>query len=82
MPNPVKVAVVGGGVAALSAAVHLLEIWDARRRARLPAVPLELHLFAPLVPHAGSEGSGLGGKAMSRTYDGRYDAAHADIGNQ
>ncbi len=79
MPNPVKVAVVGGGVAALSAAIHLVEIWDARRRALLPAVPLELHLFAPLVPHAGSEGSGLGGKAMSRAYEGRYDAAHANM---
>ena len=82
MPAPVKVAVVGGGVAALSSAIHLLEIWDARRKAHLPPLPLELHVIAPLAPHAGSEGSGLGGKAMSRSYEGRYDAAHDGMDRQ
>lgn len=64
------VAVLGGGVAGLSAALHLVELWMA---APAGGDRLRLTLVAPLVP-TGGDGSGLGGKAMSRSYDGPVDA--------
>lgn len=67
------VAVIGGGVAGLASAMHLVELWQARRAADLPTEPLRICLLAPLVP-TGGDGSGLGGKAMSRSYAGPVDA--------
>ncbi len=66
-----RIAVAGGGVAGLSAVARLLEI-----AAVAGPDPLEIVFVAPLVPGEGSDGSGLGGKAMSRSFIGRYDAAH------
>lgn len=74
--EPVRLTVLGGGVAGLAAVYRVLELWEARRAAGLPARPLDLHFVAQLVPDAHSEGSGLGGKAMSRHFEGRYDLAH------
>ena len=71
MPN--KIAVVGAGVAGLSTVTHLLEIWEARRAAGLPVEPLEITFIAALTLDHYEDGSGLAGKAMSRTYDGPYD---------
>ncbi len=74
---PVKVAVIGGGVAGLSAAMHLVELWQAARDAARrgdapPPQPLTIQLVSPLAP-TGGDGSGLGGKAMSRSFDGPAD---------
>lgn len=77
--NPLRVAVIGGGVAGLSTAWHLLELWEAAGEEGRDVPPLELHLVAQLVPHAESEGSGLGGKAMSRHFEGRHDLAHGGL---
>lgn len=84
-----RIAVAGGGVAGLSAVLHLLEIQQralagagARGGSALPTAELEIVFIAPLVPGEGSEGSGLGGKAMSRTFVGRYDAAHENMDRQ
>ena len=71
MPN--KIAVVGAGVAGLSTVTHLLEIWEARRKAGLPVEPIEITFVASLTLDHYEDGSGLAGKAMSRTYDGPYD---------
>ena len=68
-----RLAVAGGGVAGLSAALHLLQIAEHSRE------PVEIVFIAPLVPTPGGEGSGLGGKAMSRSFTGRYDAAHENM---
>lgn len=68
-----SVAVVGGGVAGLTAAFHMVELWQARRAAGQGDDPLELRILAPLVP-TGGDGSGLGGKAMSRAFTGPLDA--------
>ncbi len=72
MSETVRVGVIGGGVAGLSTAWHLVELWSAR--SLQPDPPrLELHFVAMLAPHPGGNGSGLGGKAMSRTYTGWID---------
>jgi len=69
-----RVVVIGGGVAALSAAIHLLELCDADR-----ARALQVDLLAPLLPDRDlegritSNGSGLGGKAMARNFEGEFD---------
>lgn len=68
--------VAGGGVAALAAASHLVELEAVRTPEERAGDPLEIVLVAPLVPHPDSEGSGLGGKAMSRSFAGRYDEKH------
>jgi len=73
-----RIAVAGGGVAGLSTVFHLLEIEEAAAREGR-AEPLEILFVAPLVPGPGSEGSGLGGKAMSRSFVGRYDPAHDNM---
>lgn len=67
-----RIAVVGSGVAGLAAVYHLLELW----KAHPGDDPLHVTLYAPLVPHAGSDGSGLGGKAMSRHFEGYTDLKH------
>jgi hypothetical protein len=74
-----RIAVAGGGVAGLSAVLHLLEIEQQVAAEPGTPDPLEIVYVAPLVPHAGSEGSGLGGKAMSRSFVGRYDTAHGGM---
>jgi len=68
-----KVAVVGAGVAGLCTTEHLMELWDARRAAGLPTGKLEILLIAALSLHEHGDGSGLGGKAMSRAYEGMID---------
>lgn len=70
-----RVAIVGSGVAGLASAYHWLEMW----RAHPGSDPLHLTLYAALVPHDGSDGSGLGGKAMSRHFEGYIDHAHNDM---
>ncbi len=70
-----KVAIVGSGVAGLAAAYHWLELWAAHPGSE----PLQLTLYAALVPTTGSDGSGLGGKAMSRHFEGYVDHAHNDM---
>jgi len=67
------VAVIGGGVAGLAAASHLVELWEAHHAEGRPPAELHLRLLAPLVP-TGGDGSGLGGKAMSRSFEGPADA--------
>ncbi len=67
------IAVIGGGVAGLSAAMHLVEIHEARGK---DAPPLAITLIAPLIPSPGSPGNGVGGKAMSRSYEGYFDTQH------
>lgn len=82
MSERVRLAVVGGGVAGLATVYHLLEVVASRRAAGVAGAHLDLTFIAQLVPHddgtsaKDSEGSGLGGKAMSRAYEGRYDTAH------
>ncbi|MFZ5482416.1 MAG: hypothetical protein ACOZNI_36980 [Myxococcota bacterium] len=73
MAETKRVAVVGAGVAGLSAAWHLAELWKARHAGRADAPNLEITLIGQLVPHEGSVGSGLAGKAMSRSFAGRTD---------
>lgn len=68
-----KVAVVGAGVAGLSTVMHLIELWEARLRAGLPTGKLDILHVAALSPEHYSDGSGLGGKAMSRTFQGLVD---------
>ncbi|RME23294.1 MAG: hypothetical protein D6798_13830 [Deltaproteobacteria bacterium] len=65
------VTVVGAGVSGLAATMHLIELWTAAGADPdgAAAEPLEIHLVAPLVP-TGGNGSGLGGKAMSREFEG------------
>lgn len=70
-----RIAVAGGGVAGLSTVFHLLEI-EERRAHDGNAEPIEILFVSPLIPHEGSEGSGLGGKAMSRSYVGKFDVSH------
>ncbi len=65
-----SVAILGGGVAGLTSAYHLIELWQSAGRVH---DPLTIHLVSPLVP-TGGDGSGLGGKAMSRSYVGPADA--------
>lgn len=65
-----SVAILGGGVAGLTSAYHLIELWEQAGRAQ---DPLTIHLVAPLAP-TGGDGSGLGGKAMSRHFVGPADA--------
>ncbi|MCK6504661.1 hypothetical protein L6R53_14865 [Myxococcota bacterium] len=67
-----SVVVVGGGVAGLTAAFHLVELWREAGDAH-GGEPLDLRILAPLVP-TGGDGSGLGGKAMSRAFTGPRDA--------
>ncbi|MCB9777874.1 MAG: hypothetical protein H6742_04860 [Alphaproteobacteria bacterium] len=69
----VTVAVIGGGVAGLTSAAHLIELWAAARAERRSLPELRIRLVAPLVP-TGGDGSGLGGKAMSRSFEGPADA--------
>jgi hypothetical protein len=70
MAEVVRVAVVGGGVTGLCAAWHLVELWQAAG----PDTPrLEIDLVAMLLPHEGGDGSGVGGKAMSRSWTGWID---------
>lgn len=71
MPN--KIAVVGAGVAGLSTVTHLMEIWEARKAAGLPVDRLEITFVASLTLDHYADGSGLAGKAMSRSYEGPYD---------
>lgn len=68
-----RVAVVGAGVAGLCSARHLIELWDARRAAGLPTGRLEILLVASLSLDHYQDGSGLGGKAMSRSFQGLVD---------
>ncbi|NOY25009.1 MAG: hypothetical protein GXP62_03965 [Oligoflexia bacterium] len=70
---PKSVVVIGGGVSGLTAAYHLVELWQARRLADPQSEPLHIQLIAPLVPTQDAKAGGLGGKAMSRTYDGPTD---------
>jgi hypothetical protein len=70
-----RIAILGGGVSAMSAAYHLVELW----RADGTSEPLTIRLIAPLVPDEGSDASGVGGKAMSRSFIGRYDHAHGGL---
>lgn len=63
-----RVAVVGGGVAGLSTAWHLVELWKASPQAG----PLALTFYTSLAPGVG-DGSGLGGKAASRSFTGPVD---------
>lgn len=83
---PVKrrphVVVAGGGIAGLSATIHLLELADAARQAGAPR-DFTLTFLAPLLPDRNektgrieSNGSGLGGKAMARHYVGLVDEKH------
>lgn len=65
-----SVAILGGGVAGLTSAYHLIELWQCGGRDQ---DPLTIHLVAPLTP-TGGDGSGLGGKAMSRAFVGPADA--------
>jgi hypothetical protein len=69
-----QVAIVGGGVAGLSCAWHLIELLKASKK----PFPLTIELFTMLAP-TGGEGNGLGGKAMSRSFEGRYDTAHNNM---
>lgn len=71
--NTLRVGVLGAGVSGLSTAWSWLELWEARRRAGLPDLKLELTLIAALTLDGYIDGSGLGGKAMSRTFVGRMD---------
>lgn len=71
--STLRVGVVGAGVAGLSTAWHWLDIWEARRRAGLTDLKLELTLIAALTLDGYVDGSGLGGKAMSRSFTGRTD---------
>lgn len=80
-----RVVVVGGGVAGLSAAWHLVELWKARAAVDADAGGLDLHVVGMLVPEIGGPphadpavaeflaGSGVAGKAMSRSFVGYVD---------
>lgn len=68
-----KVAVVGAGVAGLCTARHLMELWEARRAAGLPTGRLTIRLIASLTLDYHGDGSGLAGKAMSRSFRGLMD---------
>lgn len=68
-----KVAVVGAGVAGLCTARHLIELWEARRASGQPTGRLKILLIASLTLDYHADGSGLGGKAMSRSFEGLTD---------
>jgi hypothetical protein len=72
-----RVAVVGGGIAGVTSATHLVELHAAEVAAGGAPQPLEVHLFSTLVPDPGGPGNGVGGKAMSRSHVG-YDSEGLD----